>query len=129
MSILGDWQRVRVSGHSMTPTLRDGDTVLVRHGAEVRPGDLVLARFRHGLDQPVLKRAVNPEDGGWVLASDNARAGTDSREYGPADVHARVCWIWHRGLSGSRMSTRNGLLSALRRVRGQRPDRHLPFDL
>ena len=30
----------------MVPTLRDGDAVLVRHSAPIRPGDVVLAPFR-----------------------------------------------------------------------------------
>jgi hypothetical protein len=99
--------------------------VLVRHGAQVRPGDLVLARFRSGLDQLVLKRAASAYDGGWILASDNGRVGSDSSEYGPADVHARVCWIWHRRLSGAPL----GPLTELRGLLGHRPVRHLPFDL
>ena len=44
--VLLPWQWVRVSGASMVPTLRDGDVVIVRHGASVRSEDLVLARFR-----------------------------------------------------------------------------------
>ena len=32
----------------MLPTLRDGDRLLVRYGAHVRPGDLVVARFQDG---------------------------------------------------------------------------------
>src|SRR5205814_7178069 len=68
-------QRVRVIGPSMVPTLRHGDTVIVRHGARVRPGDLVLATFRTLPDRLVLKRAVRVADSGWWLASDNSRAG------------------------------------------------------
>ena len=37
--------RVLVVGPSMVPTLRHGDALLVRPGASVRPGDLVIARF------------------------------------------------------------------------------------
>jgi phage repressor protein C with HTH and peptisase S24 domain len=84
------WQVVRVSGPSMVPTLRSGDTVLVRHGAPIRPGDVVLATFRTLPDRLVLKRAVRAQDGGWWLASDNAFAGGDSEAHGVADVHARV---------------------------------------
>lgn len=88
------WQRVRVSGPSMVPTLRDGDIVLVRHGAGVRPGDVVLARYRSMPGRDVLKRAVRPQDGGWWLASDNAAAGGDSTVHGVADVQARVLLRW-----------------------------------
>ncbi len=81
----------------MVPTLRDGDVVVVRHGAHIRPGDVVLGRFRDMADRPVLKRAVRREAGGWLLSSDNAAAGGDSAAHGVADVHARVVLRWRRG--------------------------------
>ena len=52
------WQWVRVSGPSMVPTLRDGDRVVVRHGAPIRPGDVVLASYPTMPGRLVLKRAV-----------------------------------------------------------------------
>lgn len=91
------WQRVRVSGASMVPTLSDGDLVVVRHGARVRAGDLVLARYRSMPERLVLKRAVHVQDGGWWLASDNVFAGGDSAVHGVADVRARVGWVLRRG--------------------------------
>jgi phage repressor protein C with HTH and peptisase S24 domain len=84
------WQWVSVVGPSMVPTLKDGDGVLVRHTARIRPGDVVLATFRAMPDRLVLKRAVRPHEGGWWLASDNPAAGGDSAVHGVADVHARV---------------------------------------
>ena len=54
----------------MAPTLRHGDALLVRRGARVRPGDLVIARFPAGPAHLVVKRAV--------------------RAYGPAEVLGRV---------------------------------------
>jgi phage repressor protein C with HTH and peptisase S24 domain len=86
------FQRVRVVGPSMAPALRHGDTVIVRHGARIRPGDIVLATFRELPGRLVLKRAVRTVDGGWWLASDNAFAGGDSTAHGVADVHGRV-WV------------------------------------
>ncbi len=76
----------------MTPTLRDGDLLLVAiiGAAGVRPGDVVLARFRAGPDRYVLKRAVRAVDGGWWLASDNPFAGGDSATHGVATVHGRA---------------------------------------
>ncbi len=97
MQALIPWQWVRVVGYSMTPTLLPGDWVLVRHGAAVRPGAIVLGRFRQRPDLAVIKRAVGERDGGWLLASDNAREGSDSRRYGVADVQATAVRIWHRG--------------------------------
>jgi phage repressor protein C with HTH and peptisase S24 domain len=82
----------------MSPTLRDGDVVVVRHGAAVRPGDVVLAHYRSMPDRPVLKRVDHAVDGGWWLRSDNPGAGGDSAAHGVADVAARV--VLRRG-SGS----------------------------
>jgi phage repressor protein C with HTH and peptisase S24 domain len=79
-----------VHGPSMVPTLRHGDAVLVRPGAAVRPGDVVVARFRGRPDLLVVKRAVRPYDGGWWLESDNSLVTDDSRAYGAADVLGRV---------------------------------------
>lgn len=84
------WQWVRVSGPSMVPALRDGDRVVVRHGAAIRPGDVVLATYRSRPDRLVLKRAIWVEDDGWWLASDNPAAGGGSDRHGLADVQARV---------------------------------------
>jgi phage repressor protein C with HTH and peptisase S24 domain len=77
----------------MVPTLRDGDVLLVRHGAPVRPGDVVAA---HRPDRPgtiMVKRVVRRAGAGWWLASDNPYGGTDSATFGPVPdglVIARV---------------------------------------
>jgi phage repressor protein C with HTH and peptisase S24 domain len=91
------WQRVRVSGPSMVPTLRDGDVVLVRHGAAVRPGDVVLATYASMPERHVLKRVARAAGEGWWLSSDNPAAGGDSSVHGAAQVHARVVLRWRRG--------------------------------
>jgi phage repressor protein C with HTH and peptisase S24 domain len=100
--VLIPWQWIRVSGPSMVPTLKHGDVVIVRHGARVRAGDLVIARFRSMPGRLVVKRAVWPVDGGWWLSSDNLSVRGDSEVYGVADVHARVVLR----LRGWRASTR-----------------------
>ena len=97
MQALLRWQPIRITGYSMTPTLVPGDLVLVRHGAPVRPGAVVLGRFRSSPDLLVIKRAVRLAAGGWLLGSDNPRAGSDSRQYGVAEVEAMAVRIWHRG--------------------------------
>lgn len=84
------WQFVTVRGPSMTPTLRDGDAVVVRHDARVQAGDVVLARFRTVPDRLVVKRVAYATRDGWWLASDNAFAGGDSSVHGVADALARV---------------------------------------
>jgi phage repressor protein C with HTH and peptisase S24 domain len=88
------WQRVRVSGPSMVPTLYDGDVVVVRHTTRIRSGDLVLARFRDVPDRLVVKRAVASDGTGWHVRSDNEAAGGDSRTHGPADIVGRIVWRW-----------------------------------
>jgi SOS-response transcriptional repressor LexA len=88
------WQRVHVSGPSMSPTLRDGDVVLVRRGRTPRAGDVVLARFRSMPERPVLKRAQRPAGSGWWLESDNRAAGGASESHGVADVLGVVVVRW-----------------------------------
>jgi phage repressor protein C with HTH and peptisase S24 domain len=127
MQALLPWQRVRIEGYSMTPTLLPGDWVLVRHGAPVRPGALVLARFRSRPDLLVVKRAVAESaeaGGGWLLASDNAGQGSDSRQYGVADVLARVVRIWRRGGPPGRPG---GPRQAVRRWWGTAPAEYGPL--
>ncbi|MGZ5400963.1 MAG: S24/S26 family peptidase [Nocardioides sp.] len=83
------WALVR--GDSMLPGLVDGDRLLVRYGAPVRPGAVVVARFADGT--LAVKRAVDrrtTSDGrpAWWLLGDNP-TGVDSRHRGPvpeADV-------------------------------------------
>ncbi|RNL65522.1 peptidase S24 [Nocardioides marmoriginsengisoli] len=87
----------------MTPTLRPGDRLLVRYGAEVAAGALVLARFADGT--LAVKRAARPATTpsgrpGWFLLSDNPDEGVDSRHRGPVgaeDVVAVVrLRLWSR---------------------------------
>ena len=85
---------VLVRGPSMVPTLYDGDWLVVGRGLRVRAGDLVVARFRERPDLLVVKRAVSPYDGGWILTSDNPYATGPS---GVADVEARVLWRYRKG--------------------------------
>lgn len=86
----------------MMPTLLPGDWLLVRHGARIRPDAIVLATFRSRPDLVVVKRAVAEQDGGWLLASDNPAQGSDSRQYGVADVLATAVRVWYRGGSPER---------------------------
>ena len=91
--------RVLVVGPSMVPTLRHGDALVVRRGAPVRPGDVVIARFPRGPDLLVVKRAIRPAGNGWWLEGDNPLVADDSRAYGPGIVLAKVLfryWPIHR---------------------------------
>jgi hypothetical protein len=74
--------RVRVQGRSMLPTLHPGDHLLVRWGAPVREGRLVVVRLapREPGAPGVLsvKRAWRREAAGWWVERDNAVEGVDS---------------------------------------------------
>ena len=96
----GAWVVARVTGPSMSPTVRHGDRLLVRRvtpSAPVRAGQVVLARFPGRPDLLVVKRVARAVDGGaWVLG-DNPFATDDSRSYGPAVVVGRVvARLWPR---------------------------------
>ena len=69
----------------MLPTLREGDRLLVRYRARVRPGDLVVARFADGtltVKRAVEARRTSSGGAGWWLLSDNPDEGVDSRHRG-----------------------------------------------
>ncbi|MDQ2707025.1 MAG: S26 family signal peptidase [Actinomycetota bacterium] len=96
MAWLG-WARVLVRGPSMSPVLGDGDVLLVRLGASVRSGEVVLARWTARPGQLSVKRAVRPVDGGWDVRGDNVFGSTDSRQLGPAAVLGVARYrIWPR---------------------------------
>jgi hypothetical protein len=88
-----------VRGRSMEPTLVDGDRLLVRYGARVRPGALVLVRLP---DRPLaVKRAGRRDVDGWWVERDNPVEGVDSWQLGvpvpDADVLGLVvCRLWPR---------------------------------
>ncbi|SDO19500.1 nickel-type superoxide dismutase maturation protease [Klenkia soli] len=87
------WVLARVRGPSMSPTLKDGDRLLVaraRPGSPPRPGDVVLARFPARPELLVVKRVVRPVPGGHWVQGDNPSVADDSRAYGVAVVVGRV---------------------------------------
>jgi nickel-type superoxide dismutase maturation protease len=87
------WVLARVSGPSMTPTVRHGDRLLVRRvrRGTARPGDVVLARFPSRPDLLVVKRVQQVlDDGGVWVVGDNPLVADDSRAYGPAVAVGRV---------------------------------------
>ena len=67
---------------SMLPTLRPGDNLLVRYGAAVRAGDVVVLRHPFQHDLLIVKRAVERRPGGWWMVGDNPLVTNDSREFG-----------------------------------------------
>jgi nickel-type superoxide dismutase maturation protease len=94
------WTRIRVSGPSMSPTLRSGDQVLarsLRDPARIRPGDVVIARFPSRPELLVVKRVARAVEGGHWVQGDNPFVTDDSRAFGPAVVVGRVvARLWPR---------------------------------
>jgi nickel-type superoxide dismutase maturation protease len=90
----------RVSGPSMSPTVRSGDRLLVRRvrpADEIRPGDVVLARFPSRPDLLVVKRVRRAVTGGHWVEGDNPFVTDDSRAFGVAVVVGRVVTrVWPR---------------------------------
>lgn len=67
---------------SMIPTLLPGDRLLVRYGAQVQPGDVVVLRHPFQHDLLIVKRVVAWRPGGWWVQGDNPGSEHDSREFG-----------------------------------------------
>ena len=90
----------RVTGPSMSPTVRHGDRLLVRRvrsTASVRAGDVVLARFPSRPELLVVKRVRRAVPGGHWVEGDNPFVADDSRAFGPAVVVGRVvARLWPR---------------------------------
>ena len=79
-----------VRGPSMSPTLSDGDVVLVSLRARPRPGAVVLVRWAQRPSQLSVKRVVGRHGDGWWVLGDNPDASTDSRYLGTAELIAVV---------------------------------------
>jgi hypothetical protein len=95
----------RVAGRSMLPTLREGDRLLLDHGARPRAGRIAVVRLPgRGLS---VKRIAFRVPEGWWVERDNPAEGVDSWLVGAipsADVVAVVvCRYWPpRRPAGSR---------------------------
>jgi hypothetical protein len=94
----------------MRPTLEPGDRLLVRYGAPVAVGRLVLARFADGtlaVKRVAEARVTRSGEPGWWLLSDNPDEGVDSRHRGAvadSDVVAVVvARLWPRPAGGGRL--------------------------
>jgi nickel-type superoxide dismutase maturation protease len=94
------WVLARVTGPSMSPTVRHGDRLLVRRLAPrnpVRTGDVVLARFPSRPELLVVKRVRRAVPGGVWVEGDSPLVADDSRSYGTAVAVGRVVLrLWPR---------------------------------
>ncbi|SIQ83457.1 S24/S26 family peptidase [Micromonospora avicenniae] len=80
------WRLVVVRGHSMVPTLHDGDRIIVRVGRVPAAGDLVVFRARDLVPNTdvtwMVKRVERTEpDGAVRVRGDNVHS-QDSRHFG-----------------------------------------------
>jgi nickel-type superoxide dismutase maturation protease len=81
------WVLARVTGPSMSPTVRHGDRLLVRRlrpGRTVPVGTVVLARFPARPELLVVKRVRRHVAGGVWVEGDNPLVAHDSRAFGTA---------------------------------------------
>jgi nickel-type superoxide dismutase maturation protease len=91
--LISAWTLARVTGPSMSPTVRHGDRLLVRRvrsAGAVRPGDVVLARFPSRPELLVVKRVRRAVRGGHWVEGDNPLVADDSRAFGVAVVVGTV---------------------------------------
>ena len=86
---------LRVTGHSMAPTLAAGEVVMLDpyayHRRNPQEDEIVVARHPRQTELRIVKRVTaviesDTEGVRLVLASDNAAAGADSRVFGPVTV-------------------------------------------
>ncbi|MCS0634319.1 nickel-type superoxide dismutase maturation protease [Streptomyces sp. LP05-1] len=105
-----------VAGVSMVPTLRHGDQLLVRYGAEPRAGDVVVLRHPLQQDLLIVKRLTGRRDGGWWVLGDNRAAeAVDSRSFGavPEELLLGRVLVRYRGMRPGRQRSVGAVLSWL----------------
>jgi len=89
----------------MSPTLADGDLVLVSRWARPFPGAVLLVRWPRRTGQISIKRAVGRHGDGWWVLGDNPPGSTDSRQLGTAEsVAVVIARLWPAPRSLSRRS-------------------------
>ncbi|MFD9476976.1 MULTISPECIES: nickel-type superoxide dismutase maturation protease [Streptomyces] len=117
---------VDVTGASMVPTLLNGDQLVVRYGAAVRPGDVVVLRHPLQQDLLVVKRAVERRPGGswWVLGDNPYNETGDSTVYGavPAELVLARAVLRFRPREEDQRSLRARLSWAVSALRPLRAD-------
>jgi nickel-type superoxide dismutase maturation protease len=93
-------RRYLVAGHSMEPTIRDGDWVLVDATAYAarrpRIGDVVVAIDPREPARAVFKRVARRNPNGLWLLGDSPQHSTDSRDFGWVGDEAVLGRAWFR---------------------------------
>src|SRR6476620_4622835 len=110
----------------MSPTLSDGDHVVIKYGAVVRIGAVVVLRHPIRAELLVIKRAVQrrPGDCWWVLGDNPYNQTGDSTEYGavPADLVLARAFLRLRRRTMEQRSLRARLSWAFSALRPLRAD-------
>lgn len=78
------WREIfLIEGDSMFPALKNGDVVLINPRAELRTGEIALARHPFKQSVKIIKRIseITPERK-YFLVGDNLAESTDSRSFG-----------------------------------------------
>lgn len=89
MILLG---KFKISGHSMEPTIHEGDKVLVLAFLKVKKGDVVAFRYN---TKVLIKRVKNIKGDVYELKGDNTRDSLDSKQFGEVsknDIIGKVVW-------------------------------------
>ena len=97
---IGRRRRFIVQGQSMSPTLRDGDWILVEDGYYVSNepvcGDLVLIEHPNHPQLVMVKRISNIDEDQIFLLGDNPLHSTDSRHFGSVHRENLIARVWAR---------------------------------
>lgn len=88
----GDYAAIRVAGDSMTPLLHDGDTIVLRPGAQVQPNTVVVVRLPE--DGCVVKKVAAADRHFLELASLNDAYPPLTIARGDAAVLGTVVMRW-----------------------------------
>lgn len=76
-------KRYRVEGDSMMPKLKPREQILVDERAEIKQGDIIIARHPFKKSVVMVKRVKEiDDDGKYFLISENLDVSSDSRSFG-----------------------------------------------
>ena len=80
---LGSRHKYICEGKSMNPTIKDGEVVLIDRDAEIKIGDIVVAKHPVEQNSELIKRIEHiNERGHYFLVGDNPEDSNDSRHFG-----------------------------------------------